>query len=260
MSEHVRIERADGVLSVVLARPDKKNAITDAMYEALADALEGAGSDAEVRVVVLSADGADFCSGNDIADFAAQNAAQGRGEPQVSRFLRALARMEKPLVAAVTGRAVGVGVTMLLHCDLVYVARDARLSTPFVNLAVVPEAASSLLLPAAIGHRRAFAMFALGEAVDGETAAAWGLANQALAAGEVLGAAHAAASALAARPAGALALTKRLMRDADGLVARIEVETGHFAERLMSDEAREAFQAFFERRAPDFTKLTHITS
>jgi enoyl-CoA hydratase/carnithine racemase len=166
-----------------------------------------------------------------------------------------LARAEIPVVAAVTGQAVGIGVTMLLHCDLVFVAEDARLSVPFVNLALVPEAASSLLLPAAIGHVRAYAMFALGEVIDGKTAAAWGLALEALPAEAVQARALSAARALAQRPAGSLKLTKRLMRDAEALSERIDTESGHFGARLQSAEAREALQAFFERRPPDFSRV-----
>jgi enoyl-CoA hydratase/carnithine racemase len=255
MTEHIRTALSDGVLSLTLARPEKKNAITDAMYAAMADAVERTGSDPAVRVLLIDAVGDTFSAGNDLVDFLAQNQA-GRtgGEMHVMRFLRALAAAEKPVVAAVTGQAVGIGVTMLLHCDLVYVAKDARLSTPFVNLAVVPEAASSLLLPAAIGHQRAFAMFALGEVVSGEDAAAWGLANEALDAPLVYERARTSAEKLARAPAGSLAITKRLMRDADVLTQRMDAESRHFGERLTSAEAREALQAFFEKRRPDFTK------
>lgn len=255
MTEQVRLRIEAGVMCLTLDRPEKKNAITNAMYGVLADALEQAKNDDAVRAVVLDSEGDSFSAGNDLGDFLAQNAAGVRPEDlQVTRFLKALARAEKPLIAAVTGQAVGIGVTLLLHCDLVYVARDAKLSTPFVNLAVVPEAASSLLLPAAIGHARAYAMFALGQVVDGETAAAWGLATEALEAGAVRGRALEAARTLAAKPAGSLAITKRLMRDAERLAARMDVESRHFGERLQSAEAREALQAFFDRRAPDFSK------
>lgn len=253
MTEQVRVQVDAGVMSLTLRRPEKKNAITNAMYGMLADALEQAENDPEVRAILLGGKGDSFSAGNDLGDFLAQNAAGARPEDlQVTRFLKALARAEKPLVAAVTGQAVGIGVTMLLHCDLVYVARDAKLSTPFVNLAVVPEAASSLLLPAAIGHARAYAMFALGQVVDGATAAAWGLATEAVDAGEVRTRARDAAGALADKPAGSLATTKRLMRDAEALAARMDLETRHFGERLQSAEAREALQAFFERRPPNW--------
>ena len=186
MSEHVRIAAEDGVLRITLARPEKKNSLTQPMYTALADALTRAETDASVRVVLLEAEGDAFTAGNDLGDFAAVAAGKlDRKAMTTVQFLDALAHARKPLVAAVNGLAVGIGVTMLLHCDLVFVAENAKLSTPFVNLALVPEAASSLLLPARIGHARAFAMFALGEPIDGRTAANIGLANAALPAHEV---------------------------------------------------------------------------
>jgi enoyl-CoA hydratase/carnithine racemase len=158
-------------------------------------------------------------------------------------------------VAAVQGRAVGIGVTMLLHCDLVYVAEDALLTTPFVNLALVPEAASSILLTARIGHARAFSMFVLGEAVDGRTAAAWGLANAAVPAAELRARARAAAEQVAARPPSAVAATKGLMRDVAAIAARMDLERDHFLAQLKTAEAKEAFAAFAEKRVPDFSKL-----
>ncbi|NEX93471.1 enoyl-CoA hydratase-related protein, partial [Caulobacter sp. 17J65-9] len=181
MTDQVLTGLEGGVLTIALNRPDKKNAITDAMYVTVAEALEAAQADPAVRVVLLRAEGEAFSAGNDIGDFA-MIAMSGRpaGEMAVFRVLRALAHLDKPVVAAVRGVAVGIGTTALLHCDLVYVAEDAKLTVPFVNLALVPEAASSVLLPARIGHVRAYEMFALGRAVDGTTAAAWGLANAAL--------------------------------------------------------------------------------
>ena len=163
-------------------------------------------------------------------------------------FAGRLARASTPIVAAVQGRAVGVGTTMLLHCDLVFVAEDALLTTPFVNLALVPEAASSMLLPARIGHPRAFSMFVLGEAVDSRTAVAWGLANAVVPAAELRAQARAAAEAIAARPPAAATITKRLMRDAGAIQSRIAEESGHFAAQLKSNEAREAFAAFRRKR------------
>lgn len=254
MSEHLKIERDGGVLVLTLNRPEKKNAITDAMYAALAEMLEGADRDREVRAILIRAEGETFSAGNDIGDFA--KVAMGARSPEtlaVLRLIRVLAALDKPLVAAVKGPAVGIGTTLLLHCDLVYVAEDARLSTPFADLALTPEAASSLLLPLRIGHARAFAMFALGEALDGRTAASLGLANAALPASEVDAWARAAARALAARPVGALIATKRLMRDAEAIWAVMQTEARIFGERLTTPEAREAFTAFAERRAPDFT-------
>jgi enoyl-CoA hydratase/carnithine racemase len=197
--------------------------------------------------------GDSFSAGNDLADFA--SAAAGGEAPAGSGFIQAIARFPKPLVAAVPGIAVGVGTTMLLHCDLVYVAIDARLTTPFINLALVPEAASSLLMPALIGHARAFAMFALGEGLTGAEAARLGLANAALPAAEVLSAARDAARRLAQRPAGAVMAAKKLMRQRDAILDQIHAEGAIFAERLRSPEAMEAFTAFREKRAPDFSKF-----
>lgn len=252
--QHVLIEKAGGVLTLTLNRPEKKNALTRAMYAALGGAIDGAAEDPQVRCVLIQANGDIFTAGNDLAEFAAVNAGGGdAGRVEANPLLAALARAKTPLVAAVHGKAVGVGVTMLLHCDLVYVARDALLTTPFVNLALVPEAASSMLLPARIGHARAFAMFVLGQAVDGTSAAAWGLANEAVPAGELRAKARAAAEAIAVRPPGAVAITKALMREAaEVLAARMAQEGGHFAAQLKSPEAAEAFAAFAEKRPPDF--------
>ena len=258
MTEHVLIEKAQGVLTLTLNRPEKKNALTRAMYQALGDAIDGAAGDKDVRCVLIQANGDMFTAGNDLGEFAAVNAgdataAQAResGNP----LLAALGRATTPIVAAVEGRAVGVGVTMLLHCDLVYVAQDALLTTPFVNLALVPEAASSLLLPARIGHARAFSMFVLGEAIDGRKAEAWGIANAALPAGEVRAKARAAAEAVAARPSSSVVITKALMRDAPAIATQMNEEGRHFAAQLKSPEAKEAFAAFAQKRAPDFSKV-----
>jgi enoyl-CoA hydratase/carnithine racemase len=255
MTDQVKVELEAGVLTLTLARPEKKNALSNAMYGVLADALERAETDPAIRVVVFQADGDSFTAGNDLQDFAAQAAGAFEGERHVMRFLKALAHATRPLVAAVQGQAVGVGTTMLLHCDLVYVAPDARLTTPFVGLALVPEAASSWLLPARIGHARAYAMFALGEAVDGITAVAWGLANAAAPEAELRTRARTAADKLAKQPLGALTATKRLMRDAAAIAALMDKEGALFAERLGTAEAREAFTAFAERRPADFTRL-----
>src|SRR5690242_10251717 len=165
MTEHVKVRQDGTVLEIILARPEKKNALSNAMYRAATHALEEAQRDPTIRVVLFGAEGDAFTAGNDIADFT--GAAGGREGLAAHDFIAALARAHKPIVAAVSGLAVGVGTTMLLHCDLVYVAETARLTTPFVNLALVPEAASSLLLPARIGHVRAFAMFVLGEGLTG---------------------------------------------------------------------------------------------
>lgn len=255
MTDHVQVAVDAGVMTLTLARPDKKNALSNAMYGVLADSLERAEADPAVRVVVFQADGDSFSAGNDLQDFAVQATGAFEGERHVMRFLKALAQATRPLVAAVQGQAVGVGTTMLLHCDLVFTSPDARLTTPFVNLALAPEAASSLLLPARIGHARAYAMFALGEAVDGTTAVAWGLANDCVPLDQLRARARAAADQLVKRPAGSLAVTKTLMRDAEAIAALMDREGELFGQRLRTAEAREAFMAFAERRAPDFSKV-----
>lgn len=255
MTDLVKVEIDAGVMTITLSRPDKKNALSNAMYGVLADSLERAESDPAVRVVMFQADGDSFSSGNDLKDFTAQATGTFTEERHVWRFLKALAHATRPLVAAVQGQAVGVGTTMLLHCDLVFTSPDARLTVPFVNLALAPEAASSWLLPARIGHARAYAMFALGEAVDGATAAAWGLSNAVVPLEDLRARARAAADQLATRPLGALTVTKRLMRDAEKISALMDTEGALFAERLQTAEAREAFMAFAERRPPDFSKV-----
>jgi enoyl-CoA hydratase/carnithine racemase len=255
MTEHVKIGNEGGVLTLTMARPDKKNALTNAMYGALADAIQGAETDPAVRVVLIRGEGDMFTAGNDLGEFAAIATGQVQGERHVSRFLKSLAQSSRPLVAAVQGRAVGVGTTMLLHCDLVVLADNALLSTPFVNLALVPEAASSLLMPLRIGYARAFEMFALGDPVDAASALAWGIANRVVPLDRLDVEAKALAARLARQPAGAVSTTKRLMRNPEVLMAQILAESERFAERLKTMEAREAFTAFAERRPPDFSKL-----
>lgn len=254
MSEHIDIEKAGGVLTLVINRPDKKNALTDAMYKVLASELEAAETAVDVRVVLIRAVGDMFTSGNDVTEFAA--VAMGAPvEKNVTRFLHALANATKPLVAAVNGRAVGIGTTMLLHCDHVVLAEDAQLITPFVNLALVPEAASTLLLPARVGYVRAFTMFALGDPVNALDALAWGLANSVVPSTELAASALNVAQRLAKQPIGALTATKKLMRDTDAMTARMNREGEQFAVRLKTPEAKEAFTAFAQRRAPDFSKF-----
>jgi enoyl-CoA hydratase/carnithine racemase len=256
MTDYVLSERSGGVLTLTLNRPEKKNALTRAMYQALGDAIDGAADDVEIRCVLLRGEGDSFTAGNDLSDFAAINRNTSSAAPRHSNpLLTALARATAPIVAAVQGRAVGIGTTMLLHCDLVFLSDDARLSTPFVNLALVPEAASSLLLPARIGHARAFSMFVLGEPIDAPTALAWGLANAVCPRAELDARARTAADAIAARPSSAVRRTKVLMRDAAMLAARMDAEGREFAAQLASPEASEAFAAFAEKRAPDFAKL-----
>ena len=257
MSDPIRTALADGVLTVTLARPEKKNSITQAMYSALAEATNRARTDDAVRVLLFRSDGDSFSAGNDIMDFIAISQAGGGGtigEAPVFQFLHALADLDKPAVAAVRGRAVGIGLTLLLNCDLVVVADDALLSVPFVNLALAPEAASSLLLPLAIGHQRAFEMFALGEPIDGPTALAWGLANRCVPSAEVDAVATGLAAKVAQRAPNSIKKTKRLMRDAEALWALMQREGEAFGSQMSSPEAMEAFTAFTQKRAPDFSK------
>ncbi len=256
MTDQIQTELAGGVLTVTLARPEKKNAITQAMYAALAEATRRARTDDAVRVLLFRSEGDSFSAGNDIADFIAIGS-QGEGQvidAPVFHFLRALADLDKPAVAAVRGRAVGIGLTLLLHCDMVVVAEDALLSAPFINLALAPEAASSMLLPAVLGHQRAFEVFALGEPIDGRTAVAWGLANRAVPADQVDAVAAELAGRLAARAPNSIRKTKRLMRDTERLWDLMLREGEAFGSQMSSPEAMEAFMAFSQKRAPDFSK------
>lgn len=247
--EHILISRDGAVLEIRFNRPDKKNAITNAMYGAIADAVIAAQSDDEVRAILFTANGDFFSAGNDIKDFAAQSTGAFSGPRHVTRFLEEVIKCEKPIVAAVQGHAVGVGTTMLFQCDLVYVADHARLTVPFIDLGVVPENASSLTMVDRLGHTRAFALFGLGEPLMGKDAAAWGLANAALPAAEVEPRARAAAQTLAAKPPQSMRHTKQLMREREALLARMRKEGEIFAERLKSPEAMQAFSAFLQKKS-----------
>src|SRR6201991_4685175 len=255
MTDYIKTEHKDHILALTFARPDKKNALTNAMYGALADAILAAETDPKTRVIVLRGEGDMYTAGNDVGEFATMATGQFRGERHVSRFIDAIARSTKPMVAAVQGRAVGIGTTMLLHCDFVVLDDNALLSTPFVGLALVPEAASSLLLPSRIGYARAYEMFALGETLDANTALGLGVANRIVPLDKLHAEAASVAAKLAKQPAGSLAATKRLMRNAETLLAQMAAESKIFAERLTTSEAREAFTAFAEKRPPDFMKL-----
>jgi len=256
MTVHITVDSAQGILTITLARPEKMNALTNVMYGIMADAIAGAESNPSVRVVVIRGEGAMFTAGNDLGEFAAEATGEaGLGERPVIRFLRALAGSSLPVVAAVNGRAVGVGTTMLLHCDFVLLAEDALLSTPFVNLALVPEAASSLLLPARIGHVRAFEMFAMGKPISAAQAMGWGIANRVVPTAALHDEARQVAEALAKQAAGSLRMTKSLMRHAEAIAVQMDLESAQFIERLRSAEAREAFAAFAQKRPPDFSMI-----
>ncbi len=227
-------------------RPGKKNAITGAMYDALTEALAAASGRDAIRAVLLSAEGDTFSAGNDIADFLAQSGKPGPS-PAI-RFIHAIAAFDKPLVAAVNGPAIGVGATLLLHCDLVYAGPDARFSVPFVALGLVPEAGSSMLLPAAIGSHRAAAMLLLGEALDAPAAQAAGLVNAVLPAEALQAHALGVAGRLAAQPPGALMASRSLMRrGAEAIRAHMRLEEEAFSAALQGAEARAAFTAFLGR-------------
>jgi enoyl-CoA hydratase/carnithine racemase len=249
MSEHVRVERGDGVLAITLARPERRNAITIAMYAALAEALEQARDDPAIRVVTFRGEGRGFAAGNDLADFLNAGARE-TGDIPVWRFLRALVACEVPIIAAVHGNCVGIGTTMLLHCDLVVAEEGARFSLPFVDLGLVPEAASSLLLPRLVGRRLAARNLLLCEPFGVDDAEAAGLVSHRSAAGELDATFQAVLQALLAKPADAVRQTQRLLRHAsrDELLERMQQESDLFAERLESAETREAIIAFFEKR------------
>ena len=251
----ISTELNGGVLTVTISRPEKKNALTNAMYAAMADALEQAEADACIRVTVFQADGDIFSAGNDLGEFAAQSENQGPAVRHVERFLRNLATAGKPIVAAIQGKAVGVATTMLLHCDFVLLADDAELIAPFINLALVPEASSSLLMPLRIGHARAFEMFALGDPVTAGDAYAWGLANRVISREQLRPATQRIAARLAEKPARALSLAKGLMRNTEQMLAQMERESQIFSAQLRSEEAKEAFRAFAEKRKPDFSQI-----
>nr|WP_295663983.1 enoyl-CoA hydratase [Polymorphobacter sp.] len=251
MTDHIAVTIDGGIAEIRFARPEKKNAITAAMYAAMRDALLGCAVEDSVRVILFTAEGDSFTAGNDLADFMAPR----EGEQAVTGFLRAIATAPKPLIAAVRGNAVGVGTTMLLHCDLVVASETARLQVPFVNLGLVPEAASSLLLPRVVGHARASAMVLLGEALDAATALASGLVNRVVADGELETVARAMATTLAAKAPTAVRLAKALLKgDLAPTLARMDAEGVHFAAQLKSAECREAITAFYEKRAPDFSR------
>jgi len=245
----------NGVATIEIARPEKKNALTIAMYQAMADALRAAAGDPAVRAVLITGQPGVFTSGNDLEDFM-QRPPQGP-DSAVAQFMRALLDLDKPVVAAVTGAAIGIGTTMLLHCDFVYVSDEARLATPFVSLGLVPEYASSLLMPALMGRRRAAEKLLLGEPFGAEAAVECGLANAVLPAGEVLNHARRVAERFNALPPGAVRDTKQLMRRAtrEAALQAMQIEGEVFARRLRSPEAMEAFQAFFQKRKPDFSKF-----
>ena len=238
-----------------MARPEKKNALTAGMYQTMADALASADRDPAVRVILISGAGGNFTAGNDLADFLA-TPPMDESAP-VYQFIEGFAKLQKPFVAAVEGVAIGVGTTMLLHCDLVYAGSGARFALPFANLGLTPEAASSLLLPLRAGHARAAEMLMLGEAFSAQVALEIGIVNAVLPDAQVLAHALERCRKLTTQPAASLRHTKLLMKRAQSALIRetMSVEAEVFRERLVSHEAREAFAAFFEKRKPDFSSF-----
>ncbi|MFL6740683.1 MAG: enoyl-CoA hydratase-related protein [Sphingomicrobium sp.] len=249
MSEHVRVERDGAVLAITLARPERRNAITVAMYAALADAIETAAEDSAIRVISVRGEGQDFAAGNDLADFLEFQPRYDEEIP-VWRLLRALAHNETPIVAAVHGNCVGIGTTMLLHCDLVVADPTARFSMPFVDLALVPEAASSLLFPRLAGRRRAARYLLLCEPFGAEEALGIGLVSHLAEAGAVDSELDRLVGALLAKPAEALRRTQHLLRHGtrEETLERMKLESAEFAERLASSELKAAIAAFFAQR------------
>lgn len=246
MSEHIQVARQDGVLRLVMARPEKKNALTGAMYDTMRHALDEAMGDGSIGVVLFEGAGGAFTAGNDLNDFLSY-AGDFSNSPALN-FVRAVAAFAKPMVAAVDGVAVGVGATMLLHCDLVYATPAARFRMPFVDLGVVPEAAASLLLPRRIGMARASEILLLGEMFDANHACEMGLINAVVPAAELSSVGLDKAKALARKPRSALLAARALMRgDSDEVARRVEVEATAFAAALRTPEALVAMQAFFAR-------------
>jgi enoyl-CoA hydratase/carnithine racemase len=247
MTEHIELIRRDGVLAIRMNRPDKKNALTAAMYGAMAEGGWDETTDGPSAAILFLGLPGVFSAGNDLKDFAAFAMKGNLGE-EVLAFLRALAIAEKPLVAAVDGIAVGVGTTLLLHCDHVLVSAQAKLHTPFVNLALVPEAASSLLAPRIMGHARAFEMLVMGRPLSPDQAVAAGIANAVVPPADIEAAGFAAAAEIAAKPREAVRISRKLVRgDPDEVLKRIDEEALLFAQRLKSAEAQKAFQAFLSK-------------
>lgn len=253
----VAVSRTDRTLHIRLDRPDKRNAVTRAMYDAMSEAIAQAESDDAVRVVLFSGAGDAFCAGNDLNDFLAEPPTGPSGP--VFRFLRAISTASKVVVAAVHGSVVGIGMTMLLHCDLVVAARSARLSLPFTKLGLVPEAASSLLLPRAIGHRRAAELVLLGDPIDAATALQWGLVNRVVDDEALLAVASELTSRIGSLPPSAVRLSKELLKDdRDGIALRIQQEGNLFLAQLQGPEFQEAGTAFLEKRPADFSRTRTV--
>jgi enoyl-CoA hydratase/carnithine racemase len=254
MTQDILASRRGATLELAFNRPARKNAITNAMYTALTEACAEAERDDAVRVVLFHGDEHAFTAGNDLSDFL-EHPPRGEDAP-VFRFIRTVLAGTKPLVAAVNGPAVGIGTTLLLHCDLVYAGDNARFSLPFASLGLLPEFASSYVLPRLAGHHRAAEMLLLGEPFDAGRALAAGFVNKVLPPAETLPAARAAADRICALPVKSVRLTRALMRqgEAGAILGRAQEEAVHFSRMLGEPAAREAMSAFMEKRRPDFSK------
>ncbi|HEX7759657.1 MAG TPA: enoyl-CoA hydratase [Caulobacteraceae bacterium] len=261
MTEHVLVTLEKGVQILTLNRPDKKNALTAEMYGALADGLERAERDPAIRVTLITATSDAFTAGNDMGDFAKAGSTPVDDAPaeksDVARFVENLREVEKPVIAAVNGLAVGIGVTMLLHCDLVYAGASATFQMPFVKLGLVPEAGSSLLLPRLIGLQKAADLFLTNKKINAQTAEALGLVAEVFADNALAAEALARAQALAAQPPNAVKIVKALLRSGDRaqVAAQTDAEAVHFAAQLRTAEVKEAVGAFLEKRPADFSKV-----
>ncbi len=239
MSDHIQVSNADGICTITIARPEKKNSLTRAMYAVLAGAIEASAADPAIRCLLLTGEGDVFCAGNDIGEFQNRAPEDPDAPPPSKRFYYGLANYEKPIVAAVPGLAIGIGCTMLLHADIVYAAPEARFRLPFVDLGLVPELGSSMLVPWMVGRQKAAELMLLGDFFDATAAQEMGFVNRILPRGELLAAARATAARLAAKPPEALRLTKRLLRQHHpALMERMEEERGMLAARLRTDETQ----------------------
>ena len=248
-------ERSGSILRVQLNRPTKRNAMTSAMYVALAGIFNEAANDENTRVVLWHGAGDSFCAGNDIEDFLKNP--PGQGESPQARLMEALVGFDKPIVAAVHGAAIGGGTTMLTHCDFIYAGESTKFQMPFINLAVVPEFGSSCSVPARIGHIRAAELILLGSPFDARRAAELGVINEVLSDKDVLTRATETAGQLAAKPAAALQASKKLIRQPfrEQIRTAMRSENEEFSVLVRSDDAKEAFTAFLEKRKPDFTRV-----
>jgi enoyl-CoA hydratase/carnithine racemase len=254
--DEIVTEHTGSVLRIQLNRPTKRNAMTSAMYLALADMFDAAANDENTRVVLWHGAGDSFCAGNDIDDFLKNP--PGPGESPQARLMKALVNFDKPLVAAVHGAAIGGGTTMVTHCDFIYAAESTKFQMPFINLAVVPEFGSSWSLPSRIGHVRAAELILLGSPFNAGRAAELGLVSEVVSDKDVLARATETARKLAAKPAAALQASKRLMKQPfrEQIKAAMKAENEEFSVQVRSEDAKEAFTAFLEKRKPDFSRST----